>query len=224
MAIARGDNVAEAKRRLREEVWERMERLGVARFPLPCRGRVPNFEGAERAAALLRGLEEYRRAKTVLVNPDSPQRPVRRQALLDGKTVVMATPGLTAGFILLRPERLRGLEGEASTIRGAFRHGETTRELPEVGLVVEGSVAVDPRGNRLGKGGGYGDREIRMARERSGGGVRVVTTVHSAQVVPSVPIGEGDERVDLIVTERGVHRTPTGHAEGARTGWAMANA
>lgn len=199
-------DIKEEKRKLREEIWEKMKKAGIARFPLPCRGRIPNFVGAERAATLLRELEEYRKAKTILVNPDSPQFYVRRQALLDGKTVVMASPRLKAGFIVLKPESLKGVEDKASTIKGAFKHGELREDIPKVDLVVQGSVAVDLHGNRLGKGGGYGDREIRMVKEKCGRGIKVVTSVHSMQVVPSVPSEKGDEKVDLIITEKAVHK------------------
>lgn len=199
-------DVRKEKERLREEIWERMEKTRIARFPLPCRGRIPNFVGAEKAAALLQQLEEYRKAKTIFVNPDSPQFYVRRQALLDGKTVVMASPRLKAGFIVLKPELLKGTEDKASTIKGAFKYGELREDIPQVDLAVQGSVAVDLHGNRLGKGGGYGDREIRLIRERGGSDLKVVTTVHSMQVVPSVPREEGDQTIDIIITEKGVQR------------------
>lgn len=193
----------EEKRRVREYVWRLLEERGVALPPLPCRGRIPNFRGADVAALRLRGLKEYVEAEALLVNPDSPQLHVRRMALLDGKRVVMATPRLKHGFLLLDPARLEGAIDEASTIRGAFKHGVKQAQLPSVDLVVEGSVAVDVAGRRLGKGGGYGDLEIKMAREVSPG-VKVATTVHSLQVLPSVPAWEGDEGVDYIATEKGL--------------------
>jgi len=199
-------DIKEEKRKLREQIWEKMEKSGIARFPLPCSGRIPNFVGSDKAAKLLRGLEEYRRAKTVFVNPDSPQFYVRSQALLDGKNVVMASPRLKAGFIVLKSELLKGLEDKASTIKGAFRRGQLVEKIPKVDLVIEGSVAVDLHGNRLGKGGGYGDEEIRIVKEKCGKGVKVVTTVHSTQIVSLVPSEKGDEKVDIIVTEKSVHR------------------
>lgn len=141
----------------------------------------------------------------VLVNPDSPQLHVRRMALIDGKKVVMPTPRLKQGFLMLNPRRVEGRVDEASTIRGAFKHGVKLSQLPSVDFVVEGSVAVDLAGRRLGKGGGYGDVEIKMAREVSPG-VKVATTVHSLQVLPFVPADERDERVDYIATEAGLFR------------------
>ena len=157
------------------------------------------------AARRLREVPEYVEARVILVNPDSPQLHVRRMALLDGKTVVMPTPRLKQGFLVLTPEGVGGRVDEASTIRGAFKYGRRVDEMPEVDFVVEGSVAVDLQGNRLGKGGGYGDREIAMAKARRPD-VKVATTVHSIQVVERVPAGEGDYRVDYIATERYLYR------------------
>ena len=75
-------------------VWCLMEEKGIARFPRPVFHRIPNFIGAEKAAERLGELPEYKAAKAVFCNPDSPQRPVREMALRDGKILVMATPRL----------------------------------------------------------------------------------------------------------------------------------
>ena len=58
---------------------------------------------------------------------------------------------------------------------------------------------VDLKGNRLGKGGGYGDREIKKARQLNKE-ITVITTVHDMQVVKKVPTEKHDEKVDIIVT------------------------
>jgi 5-formyltetrahydrofolate cyclo-ligase len=41
---------SDLKRELRERVWRLLEERGVARFPRPVYGRIPNFVGAETAA------------------------------------------------------------------------------------------------------------------------------------------------------------------------------
>jgi 5-formyltetrahydrofolate cyclo-ligase len=197
--------VAEEKQRLREEIWREMEKSRVATFPLPCWGRIPNFVGAEAAADKLRQLEEWKRAKVVFVNPDSPQRRVRENALRDGKILIMASPRLKRGFILIDPAKVRGKERFASTIRGAFQFGAETQEFPKPDLIVEGSVAVDLHGHRLGKGHGYGDMEIEIV-ERRFGEIPVVTTVHDMQVVENVPFEEKDRKVSFIVTPTRVIR------------------
>jgi 5-formyltetrahydrofolate cyclo-ligase len=82
-------------------VWRLIEEKSISTFPKPVFHRIPNFVGAEKAANNLRNLPEYNSAKIVFCNPDSPQRPVREMALQEGKTVVMATPRLREGFLLL---------------------------------------------------------------------------------------------------------------------------
>jgi len=192
-------SIAEKKLLLRQEIWSEMERLGIAVFPLPCRGRIPNFIGAEAAAEKLGRLEEWKKAKVVFVNPDSPQRKVRENALRDGKILIMASPRLKRGFILIHPADVRGKEHFASTIKGAFRYGVEVQDFPKPDLIVEGSVAVDMHGHRLGKGGGYGDVEIKTLK-RMFGAIPIVTTIHDIQVVEIVPFEEKDEKVSIIVT------------------------
>lgn len=189
----------EEKKRLREEIWRQMQEKGIAKFPLPCYGRIPNFYGAEKAAENLKKLEEWKKARIIFANPDSPQKKIRENALKEGKTVIMASPRLKHGFIIVRPEKVLGKERFAATIRGAFTYGEKTTSIPKPDLVIAGSVAVDLQGHRLGKGGGYGDRELKMIRENFGK-ILVVTTVHDVQIVDYVPNEPHDEKVDLIVT------------------------
>ncbi|MDK2463644.1 MAG: 5-formyltetrahydrofolate cyclo-ligase [Candidatus Korarchaeota archaeon] len=200
------------KASLREWIWRILEERGVARFPRPIRGRIPNFEGAERAAENLRNLPEYREARVIFCNPDSPQAPVRRMALADGKVVVMATPRLRRGFLVLDPREIPPSElRRAATIRGAFRYGRPVDPWSvSVDMKVVGSVAVSPDGSRLGKGHGYSDLEFAILSEV--GAVTqdtpVVTTVHDLQVVDRVLSSDHDVPVDVIVTPTRVIRAP----------------
>jgi 5-formyltetrahydrofolate cyclo-ligase len=200
-------DVRTAKRLLREEIWRKLEAERVARFPLPCFGHVPNFESSDKAAQNVRLLTEWKKAKVVFVNPDLAQQKVREYALLDGKLLVMASPKLEHGYIVVDPTKVRGSERHASTIRGAFSLGKIVdlQQMPRPDLIVEGSVAVDLDGNRLGKGGGYGDVEIRTIKTEFGP-MPVVTTVHETQVVQNVPFEEKDEKVSIIVTPKRVIR------------------
>jgi len=182
-----------------------MERSRIAAFPLPCRGRIPNFKGAEAAAEKLRQLIEWKNAEVVFVNPDSPQRKVRENALTDEKTLIMASPRLKKGFILINPAGVKGKERIASTIKGAFKFGLQVQDFPKPDLIVEGSVAVDVCGHRLGKGHGYSDLEIQILK-RMFGKVLVTTTVHDIQIAEKVPFEEKDEKVSIIVTPTRVIR------------------
>jgi len=190
-----------------------MEGKGVATFPKPILHRIPNFVGAEKAAQNLRSLSEYKGAKVVFCNPDSPQRPVREMALRDGKTLVMATPKLRQGFLLLDPKGISPNQiSEASTIRGAFKLGRPIEPgKVKVDLFVAGSVAVSSDGGRLGKGTGYSDQEYSILKNAGSLTVQipVVTTVHDLQVVERIPREEWDIPVDIIVTPTRIIRTPS---------------
>ena len=76
----------------RQWVWDRLAAEGMARFPFPPHGRIPNFAGAEVAAARLLDIEPWKSATAIKVNPDSPQRPLRAEALRRGITIFIPTP------------------------------------------------------------------------------------------------------------------------------------
>ena len=206
-------DVHEIKRRIREHIWKLLESRGVARFPLPTKGRIPNFVGAEEAAARLAELDVWKRARVVKINPDSPQKPVRLLALKQGKILVFATPRMRSGFLVLDPRRIPPhLYEAAATIRGAFRWGRAVGldELRDmsVDIMVTGSVAVDRRGTRLGKGEGFAELEYGVLR--SLGSISeetpVVTTIHDLQIVDYIPRELHDLAVDLAVTPTKVLR------------------
>ncbi len=190
------------KQAIRERVWREMEAKGVTIFPKPAQGRIPNFVGSREAAVRLRSLSAYMSAKTIFVNPDAAQLAVREFALRDGKRLIMATPKLREGFIMLNPAEIKNAR-KAASIRGAFKHGRKT-SIRGVGvdLIVEGSVAVDKNGGRVGKGGGFGDLEFAILWEAGAiaDTTPVVTTVHPTQIVDEIPMSEHDAPVDLIVT------------------------
>ena len=203
-----------AKQKLRERIWTLLERRRVARFPFPVTGRIPNFQGAEQAAARAAALPEWKDARRVKCNPDAPQRALRLRALREGKTVFMAVPRLTDErcFLRLDPARLGTRLARAATIKGAARLGVpvTPRALGHVDLVVTGSVAVNARGARLGKGGGYSDLEFALARAAGAVDARttILTTVHALQVVKDdIAMMPHDVPVDVVVTPERVIRT-----------------
>jgi 5-formyltetrahydrofolate cyclo-ligase len=196
---------------IRVRMWRLMEEHDIATFPRPVYHRIPNSVGAQKAAQNLQNLPEYQTARVVFCNPDSPQRPVREMVLSDGKTLIMATPRLKQGFILIDPSNITGLKVfEASTIRGALKLGRPAEPATvKVDMFVAGSVAVSPSGGRLGKGTGYSDQEYALLK--SAGALSpstiVVTTVDDVQVVESIPRQEWDVPVNIIVTPTRLIRT-----------------
>ena len=198
------ENPEAAKQQVRERVWELLARERVARFP-GARGRIPNFVGAEAAAEQLATRREWKRAQVVKSNPDAPQLPVRRRALKDGKLLYMAVPRLAERKPFVRVD-------VDPTIKRAMSQGRPVAldEMEPVELVVCGSVAVNRRGVRIGKGGGYSDLEFGLLVEADlvGAGTVLATTVHRLQVVDEdLPETEHDFSVDLIVTPEEMIRT-----------------
>lgn len=191
-----------------------MEEKGIARFPLPTQGRIPNFVGAERAAEKVLELKEFKDAKVVKSNPDSPQRPLRELCLKNGKTVYMAVPRLKEEkcFIELSPKKLKGMERYASTIRGAFKYGRSV--LPEgmekVDLIVAGCVAVNKYGAKVGKSSGYSDLEYALAKDYNliSENTPTITTVHPIQIVEQeIPMEKHDIPLDCIITPYEIIKT-----------------
>ncbi len=189
-----------------------MVEAGVVRFP-GAYGRIPNFVGAEEAAKKAMGLPEVRGARVVFSNPDSAQFPLRAALLLEGKVLVVAAPRLSGEkpFLLLDPQRLRPHPLRLATLKGILRYGKRIglSEVPEVDLFVTGCVAVSPSGERLGKGGGFADREYALLKEagKVSRKTPVITTVHELQVVEEIPAESHDLRVDIVVTPERIIRT-----------------
>jgi 5-formyltetrahydrofolate cyclo-ligase len=196
-----------SKDQIRKAVWDRMEREGIESFP-GARGRIPNFGGTAAAADRLAATEAWRLARALKCNPDAPQRPVRFRALRAGKTVFMAVPRLRElrCFVKLDPARIPSAKWrDAASIAGSVRYGVPVhpRDVPGIDLVIAGSVAVNARGQRIGKGGGYSDLEWALGREFGflKASTPVATTVHPVQVSDQdLPVLTHDVTVNLIVT------------------------
>jgi 5-formyltetrahydrofolate cyclo-ligase len=194
------------KDEIREAIWMKMTKQNVARFP-GASGRIPNFIGAEAAAARLNEVPAWREARVIKANPDAPQRAVRHRALKEGKRVYMAVPRLRTlkCFLELDPRKLGKKLYEASSIKGSSILGKpvAVEEMPPIDLVVCGSVAVSRGGGRIGKGGGYSDLEYGLAKEAGIVSERTVTltTVHPVQIVPDpLPLAPHDFPLDYVVT------------------------
>ncbi|MBF6170596.1 5-formyltetrahydrofolate cyclo-ligase [Nocardia blacklockiae] len=204
-------SVDRAKQAVRERIWSLLARERVIPPEAPC--NIPEFDGAEAAAALLAELPEWSAARVVTTVPDTAQFPVRRRALEAGKPIYMACPRLAAAkpFYLLDPERLPVPPAKAArkdTAALVARNVEVD-EMRPVDLIVLGSVAVNRRGVRLGKGAGYSDIEIALLQEVGliDAHTTIATTVHGLQVVEEeLPEAEHDCRLDLIVTPESVIR------------------
>ncbi len=196
-----------SKDEIRRFIWDLLEEKKVVLFPRPPHGRIPNFIGANVAAKRLDELSIWRRARIVKSNPDSPQKWIREKALKHGKTVYMAVPRLREEkcFLQLNPKKLFNIS-QAATIKGAFQQGKLVYpdEIDHVDIVITGSVAVNRKGAKLGKGGGFSDLEYAIGREYGflTKETPIVTTVHPLQILyGEIPMEDHDVPVDYIITK-----------------------
>lgn len=202
---ARWEGRNSMKDELRGQVWTSLEDHGASVGPVFS--RIPNFAGADQAAARLAELPIWKSAKVVKCNPDPPQIPVRLRALQDGKLLYAPVPELAKDFpfVELDPEDLtrRGIPFETvAPIDGALEHGRRVQfqEMKPFDLVVVGCVAVTRKGGRTGKGAGFADLELGIFREMElvKPDTPVVTTVHALQVL-------NDERIVMVAHDSALH-------------------
>lgn len=200
------------KDEVREAVWTAMEEAGAG-HARKLHEKIPHFRGCEGAADRVGELKAWQDARVIKGNPDKAQRPLRQKALEDGKTLYMAVPRLKQEqcFVELDPGTMGASPTEASTIAGAFRWGRPVyvEEMKPVDLVISGSVAVNRRGTRVGKGGGFADLEYGLAIAAGivSPDTPVVSTVHPMQVLEEeLPYTRHDVFLDYVVTSDEVIR------------------
>ena len=216
---------------IRKRIWDMMEEKDIAQYPRPVHHRIPNFVGAELAAARLADLPEFRQAQCIKVNPDTPQRPVRHAVLAQGKTLLTPQPRLRTGFFsTIRMDTLPSLVqiDDCTTSKGVAQWGTpvTLNDKYTVDLVIVGSTAVCPEtGARVGKGEGFAELEWGILSSQGNldpATTLVITTVHDEQVVNDIPpnsLTKHDVPVDIIVTPTKVIRVPNRVAKPSGIFW-----
>src|SRR5262245_19036852 len=149
----------------------------------------------------------WKKARILKVKLESPQRAIRQKALEEVKIIYMAGPRLhdDKPFIELDPKKLKCSAYVASSIKGAAKYGQpvSLEEVRKIDLIVCGSVAVNRRGARVGKGDGYSDLEFALLTEQRkiGRDTPIVTSVHPLQIVDEeIPMTQHDIPLTAIVT------------------------
>jgi len=190
------------KQEIRTQVWTLLEEKDMVDFPRPCFGRIPNFKGSRIASQKIKQIPEFKSAKCVFCAPDAVLKRIREIVLEKGKVLAVALPHIE-GLVEIRE---RDALYHATTIKGFKKYGKPLET--KIDLFVQGSVAVDRFGNRLGKGKGYGDREYQILKSRGllKDNVKVVTLVHEFQVVDDLRklMNDKDIKVDYIITNSGI--------------------
>lgn len=179
-------------------------------------GKVPDFKAAARAEAFARRAEAFAagqgQAAEILADYLSPHRgkalsgymPMRSEIdPLPAMAVHQGPVGVPVILAKATPLRFREWSPGCRLVEGAFR-----AMIPEEGAWIEPEVMIvpllawDARGYRLGYGGGFYDRTLELLRAR--GPVLAVGFAFAAQEVAAVPIDAFDQRLDAVVTEKGV--------------------
>merc|ERR1711892_100459 len=197
----------------RNMVWDTLDSANLVRFPRPCKGRIPNFHGHNRAANRLSKTKEYVEARTVKVNSSLAQEKVRYLSLWDRKMLHVPCPTtqLQDGFMWeIDGNDITDKKCKLAANKRGLKSFGSERRLRDLkgkhyDLVIVGSVAVCPNtGARLGQGTGFGDLEWGILCEL---GVVdettiVATTVHDVQVrlLPQYIFQTHDLPVDIICT------------------------
>ena len=152
--MANEEVIATTKAEIRQRIWDYIEKNDLANFPRPVHHRIPNFKGAIAAGEKLILMEEFKKARTVKVNPDKPQEIIRYKALEERKTLLVPTPRLRNGLFnrIVPPSNANA----ALLKRCATREGITNYSRPvgldytgNIDLIVIGSVAVSTKGELL---------------------------------------------------------------------------
>ncbi|MDI6708130.1 MAG: 5-formyltetrahydrofolate cyclo-ligase [Candidatus Thermoplasmatota archaeon] len=189
-----------SKQEIRQRVWHLLETKNLVSFPRPCYGRIPNFIGSEKACEKLLQVKEFRLANCVFCAPDSVLRRARELALENNKVLAIATPHMKK-FLEIRNVERNKIK-LATTIRGFEFFGKHLET--KVDIFIQGAVAVDLKGNRLGKGSGYGDKEYWYLNSRNllADKAPVLAIVHEIQILEdfSKLTTQYDVKVNYIIT------------------------
>jgi RNA:NAD 2'-phosphotransferase (TPT1/KptA family)/5-formyltetrahydrofolate cyclo-ligase len=198
----------DAKAKIRERIWHLMEKNKLI-YSSTCFGKIPNFRGKEEAAALLAKQEFFKNAECIFSAPDGALSKIREIILKEGKVLVVALPRMR-GFVEIKEKyNIK----EASTIKGFTKFGKPISSKRKIDLFIQGAVAVDKLGNRLGKGSGFGDKEWSYFQEKGllKENCQVVCVVHDLQVLNENIdnlMQAHDKKVDYIITPTSIIKVP----------------
>ena len=184
-------------------MWDALQAAGVARFPFPPHGRIPNFRAPSRPPS---ACSPTRCSPMPAASRSTPMRRSARCAPPPWRAASSSTSPrracAAASGASIRP-RFRPRRSPTPPVCRAAAAGArpvALRDLPRLDAIVAGSVAVTRDGRRCGKGEGYSDLEFAILRELGHPPVPVATTVHALQIVGDFPRDSNDLPLSLIVT------------------------
>ena len=197
-------NPAQEKQLARENLAQRYAQLWPNDRPGPL--RAPEFPQAGKAAERLRRQAAYRAARVIAIQPDPVLLQARINALMDGKTLIAATPGLKQGLVRVSPDmvpvaaRNRELTGHA-LIKSGRQLRFPAANLGRVDMVLGACLGFDPKGRLLGDGRGLLDLLYALLRHlgmKPGAPVAVIAA--DEQKLDALPRQKWDAAANLVVT------------------------
>lgn len=145
--------------------------------------------------------EQFQNASVIMMYLSLPHEVDTTEPILHawqlGKTV--SVPKISWQQRHMIPVQINSLETGFSTSANGLRNPTTGVPVPfeEIDLVIAPALGFDRKGNRLGRGGSYYDRFFankKLKASRCG-------FAFSEQVLDSLPVTDGDEPVDFLVTD-----------------------
>ena len=193
-----------------EKAALRRATMGVLRALEPAERASRSVAVTTRYAAL----PEWRDSREVLgyfpMSVEVDVLPLLESALGEGRKVWL--PRIEEGRLVFR--RVHDLDGDLETHPYGMREPLARLEAFDPSsaegavIVVTPGLAFDAGGHRLGRGKGYYDAFLGSARGSARVPFRAIAVAFAEQVVPSVPHGERDMKVDAVVTDRDLLRAP----------------
>lgn len=180
------------------------------------RSTLPAEAIAQRSAAIVRRLAELpevAQAQTVaLFYPMERRHEVDLRALdatLRGRGARLVYPAIdpeTRVMTFRRADALADLEERGMMFREPAVAAE---EVTAIDVVVVPALQVDERGHRIGYGAGFYDKAL----PRFAPPARTIIVAFDFQLIPEVPVTEGDVACDIVVTDKRVIRVSPASAK-----------
>jgi len=165
---------------------------------------IPPKQRSEKSRKACRNListPQFQAASTVMLYLSLPHEVDTGEAILHAwqlsKTVVV--PKISWQQRHMIPVQINSLETDVSTGVSDLRNPVAGVPVPfeEIDLVVAPALGFDRQGNRLGRGGSFYDRFFANEQLRA---LRC-GLAFAEQLVDSIPVTDGDELVDFLVTD-----------------------
>ena len=177
--------------------------------------RAPLFANAAKAAENLRRLPAYQMARNLAITSEPALLQARINALLDGKNLLVATPGLKQGLVRLTAQSIPIARRHIDLQAGAmFKAGKPLplprARLGKVDMLISTALAVDENGVCLGDGRGMLDLFCAILTQQDSLEAKapLVLLLHEKQMLPSLPQDSWDVKAQLVLTAEAAFHYP----------------